>query len=67
MVARVVAFVPIVALKDIFSQQEVSRRRCRWINRIQEFNINTLRITHKEWSNKTLSKEIEDLLQPLYN
>ena len=34
---------------------------------LQEFNINTLRITHKEWSNKTLSKEIEDLLQPLYN
>ena len=25
--------------KDIFSQQEVSGRRCRWINRIHEFDI----------------------------
>ena len=34
-----IAFVPSAAVKDIFSQQEVSGRRCRWINRIQEFNI----------------------------
>lgn len=32
--AIVVAFVPSAAVKDIFSQQEVSGRRCRWINRI---------------------------------
>ena len=37
--ATVIAFVPSVAIKDIFSQQEVSSRRCKWINRIQEFNI----------------------------
>lgn len=37
--ASVIAFVPSAAVKDIFSQQEVSGRRCRWINRIQEFNI----------------------------
>ena len=37
--AIVVAFVPSATVKDIFAQQEVSGRRCRWINRIQEFNI----------------------------
>ena len=37
--AIVIAFVPSATLKDMFSQQEVSGRRCRWINRIQEFNI----------------------------
>ena len=37
--ATIIAFVPTTAVKDIFSQQEVSGRRCRWINRIQEFNI----------------------------
>lgn len=37
--ANVIAFIPNVAVKDIFSQQEVSGRRYRWINRIQEFNI----------------------------
>ena len=36
----VITFMPSEAVKDIFSQQEVSGRRCRWINRIQEFNIN---------------------------
>ena len=30
----VIAFVPSVVVKDIFSQQEVSGRRCRWINKI---------------------------------
>ena len=37
--AIVIAFVPNVVVKDIFYQQEVSGRRCRWINRIQEFDI----------------------------
>ena len=37
--AIVIAFVPTTTMKDIFSQQEVSGRRCKWINRIQEFNI----------------------------
>ena len=37
--ATVVAFVPTATVKNIFSQQEISRRRCRWVNRIQEFNI----------------------------
>lgn len=37
--ATVITFVPTVVAKDIFSQQEVSSRRCRWINRIHEFNI----------------------------
>ena len=37
--ATVIAFVPTTIVKYIFSQQEVSGRRCRWINRIQEFNI----------------------------
>ena len=35
----IIAFVPTTAVKDILSQQEVSSRRCRWIIRIQEFNI----------------------------
>ena len=35
----VIAFVPTVTVKDILSQQEVSDKRCRWINGIQEFNI----------------------------
>ena len=37
--AIIIAFVPNTVVKVIFSQQEVSGRRCRWINRIQEFNI----------------------------
>ena len=35
----VIAFVPNTTIKDIFSQQEVLGKRCRWINRIQEINI----------------------------
>lgn len=35
----VVSYVPSVAVKDIFTQKEVLGRRCRWINKIQEFNI----------------------------
>lgn len=34
-----VAYVPSTMVKDIFTQQEVSGRRCRWIDKIQEFNI----------------------------
>ena len=34
-----IAFVPGATIKDIFSQQEVLGRRCRWINRIKEFDI----------------------------
>lgn len=37
--ATVIAYVPILAVKDIFTQQEAMGRRCRWINKIQEFNI----------------------------
>jgi hypothetical protein len=37
--ATVIVFVPSAVVKDIFSQHEVSGRRCRWINMIQEFNI----------------------------
>ena len=37
--ATIIAFVPTIIVKDIFTQQEVSGRRCRWINRVQEFNI----------------------------
>ena len=37
--AIVIAFVPNAPIKDLFSQKEVSGRRCRWINRIQKFNI----------------------------
>ena len=37
--ATIVAFVPTATIKDIFSQQEISGRRCRWIKKIQEFNI----------------------------
>ena len=36
--AIIIAFVPSATVKDIFSQQEVSGRICRWINRIQEFD-----------------------------
>ena len=31
--------IPNVAIKDIFRQSETTRRRYRWINQIQEFNI----------------------------
>ena len=34
-----IARVSSVVVKNIFSQQEVSRRSYKWINRIQEFNI----------------------------
>lgn len=37
--ATIIEFVPSVVVKDIFSQHEVSGRRCRWINKIQEFSI----------------------------
>lgn len=37
--ARIIAYVPSAEVKDIFIQQEVIGRRCRWINRMQEFNI----------------------------
>ena len=37
--ATIIAFVPTTNVKDIFSQKEVSGRRCRWINIIQELNI----------------------------
>ena len=33
--AIIIVFVPTAIVKDIFSQQEVFGRRCRWINRIQ--------------------------------
>ena len=36
--ATIIAFVPTATVKDIFSQQ-VSSRRCRWINQIHKFNI----------------------------
>lgn len=37
--AIMVSYVPSVVLKDILVQQEASGRRCRWINKIQEFSI----------------------------
>jgi len=37
--SQVIAYVPHAAIKDIFTQQEVTGRRCRWINKLQEFNI----------------------------
>lgn len=37
--ATIITFVSSATVKDIFSQHEVSGRRCRWINRMQEFNI----------------------------
>lgn len=36
---KVIAYVPNVAVKDVFIQSETIGRRCRWINRIQEFYI----------------------------
>lgn len=36
---EVIAYVPNVVVKDVFSQIEVRGMRCRWINRIEEFNI----------------------------
>ena len=36
---NIISFVPTTNIKDIFSQQEIYGRRCRWINRIWEFNI----------------------------
>lgn len=40
--ATIISFVPNAIVEDIFSQQEVTSRRCRWINRIEEFNIDVL-------------------------
>src|SRR5271156_1302278 len=37
--AKVLAYVPNAAVKDIFRQSEVTGRRCRWVNQIQEFDI----------------------------
>lgn len=37
---EVVAYVANAIVKDIFRQSEVTGRRCRWINQVQEFNIN---------------------------
>lgn len=37
--ATVIAYVPNAVVKDIFRQSQATRRRCRWINQIQEFNI----------------------------
>lgn len=37
--AIVIACVPSARMKDIFTQQETTGRRRKWINRIQEFNI----------------------------
>lgn len=35
----IVAYVPTTTVKDIFTQQETTGFWCRWINKIQEFNI----------------------------
>ena len=40
--ATIIAFFPTIIVNDIFSQQEVSGRRCRLINKTQEFNIDML-------------------------
>ena len=36
--ATIISFVPTTIVKDIL-QQEISGRRCGWINKIREFNI----------------------------
>jgi hypothetical protein len=36
---KVIVYVPNVAVKDVFIESETTRCRCRWINRIQEFNV----------------------------
>lgn len=37
--AQIVANVPHAAVKDILSQSEVTGKRCRWISKIQEFDL----------------------------
>ncbi|XP_059070734.1 uncharacterized protein LOC131077143 [Cryptomeria japonica] len=37
--AEVIAYVPNAVVKDVLRQTEVTGRRCRWINQIQEFSI----------------------------
>lgn len=37
--AQVTTYVPHAAVKDILSQFEVTSKRCRWITRIQEFDL----------------------------
>lgn len=37
--AKVIDYVPNAAVKDIFVQIEIMSRRCRWINKIQDLNI----------------------------
>lgn len=37
--AQIVAYVPHAIVKDILSQSEVTGKRCRWINKIQEFDL----------------------------
>lgn len=42
--AKAIVYVPNALVKDIFVQSEVTRRRYRWINKVQEFN-NDIQIT----------------------
>lgn len=37
--AKVVAYVPHAAAKDILTQSGVTGKRCKWINKIQEFDL----------------------------
>ncbi|GLJ40917.1 hypothetical protein SUGI_0846500 [Cryptomeria japonica] len=37
--ANIIAYVPHAVVKDILSQSEVIGKRCRWINRIQEIDL----------------------------
>jgi len=37
--SKIIAYVPHIAVKDIFIQQEALGKRCRWINRIQEYDM----------------------------
>lgn len=37
--AKVIAYVPHAVMKYVFVQIEMIGKRCRWINRIQEFNM----------------------------
>lgn len=36
---EVIAYVPHAVVKDILSQSEVTIKRCRWITKIQEFDL----------------------------
>lgn len=65
MCAKVQAFVPHSAVKDILTQLEVTGKRCKLITRIQEFNleINITKLIRGQGLAKLMTEESLDLVK----